>query len=223
MCGRYAQGRAIPELLSRYTALGAELISSEQSLAPCLNIAPSMRPAVVFKEAGKTLLGALQWGFVPQWAKSLDTLKSKPINARSETADTSGMFRDSFRSRRCLVPATAFYEWQGSKPPKQPWRIHPTDQDVASFAGLWSRWRVAGGVELCTFAILTTEANDVVRPVHDRMPCILHADEEAEWLDAATKPERCKALLRPYPASDTDTQRVSTAINKPGAVVDELF
>ncbi len=197
MCGRYAQGRAIPELLSRYTALGAELIAAEQSLAPCFNIAPSMRPAVVFNEAGSTLLGAMQWGFVPQWAKSLDALKSKPINARSETADTSGMFRDSFRSRRCLVPATAFYEWQGSKPPKQPWRIQPMDQELASFAGLWSRWKDAGGVELYTFAILTTEANDVVRPIHDRMPCILHPGKKRSGWTRPRSPSAARPCCAP--------------------------
>jgi len=217
MCGRYAQGKAVPELLSRYIHLGALSIASQQGLLPAFNIAPSLLAAVVFQDAGATQIGPMRWGLVPRWAKSLDALKSKPINARSETADTGPMFRDAFRSGRCLVPATGFFEWQGAKSPKQPWFIHARDQETLSFAGLWSRWKESGGdTELLTFAILTTDANESVKPIHDRMPCILRPNDEVEWLDSATSTERCKALLRPYPAGETVAYRVSTMVSKPG-------
>lgn len=216
MCGRYALGKAIPEVISRYIHLGTLSIASEQTLLPSFNIAPSTQAAVIFQDGGEAHIGPMRWGLVPRWAKTLDALKSKPINARSETADTGAMFRDAFRSARCLVPATGFFEWQGSKPPKQPWFIHVQHQEILSFAGLWSRWKESDSeTELLTFTILTTEANETVKPIHDRMPCILRPDDEAEWLDSSTNAERCKSLLRPYSAGETEAYRVSTAVNKP--------
>ena len=223
MCGRYAQGRAIPELLSRYAHLGAAIIASEQVLHPAFNITPGAYATAVLREGDAVELAPVRWGLVPRWTKSLEALKAKPINARSETASSSPMFRDAFRSGRCLVPGSGFYEWQGSKPPKQPWFIHAADQEILSFAGLWSQWKQPDGAELRTFAILTTDANATVQPIHNRMPCILHPDEEAAWLDESTPPERCKALLRPYPAEATAAYKVSTAVNKPGTEGPELL
>ncbi len=224
MCGRYAQGRAIPELLARYARLGVSLVASEQALHAGFNIAPGSSAAVVFLEGGNGFLGPMRWGLVPHWTKSIEALKSKPINARSETASSGAMFRDAFRSRRCLVPASGFFEWQGAKPPKQPWFIHVRDRETLSFAGLWSRWKdAANGTELSTFAILTTEANATVKPIHDRMPCILRSEEEEEWMDAATAPDRCTALLRPYPSGETVVYAVSKSINKPGGGGPELL
>jgi len=218
MCGRYAQGKAIPELVSRYVKLGARLIGEEQVLHPSFNIAPGAYAPVLIRDAEGAILRAMRWGLVPQWAKSLAELKSKPFNARSETAATGPMFRDSFRSRRCLVPAQGFYEWQGSKSPKQPWYIHAKDQEDLSFAGLWSSWKDPGtGTVLDTYTILTTDANEAVRPLHDRMPCMLHPSEEEIWLDPATSPDDCESLLRPYPAEDTDAYPVSRDIGKVGS------
>ncbi|MBI1319151.1 MAG: hypothetical protein GC168_09405 [Candidatus Hydrogenedens sp.] len=224
MCGRYAQGRAIPELLSRYAHLGGLLVATEQTLLTGYNITPGAYATVVFKDAVQAQLGPMRWGLVPRWAKSLETLKSKPINARSETADTGPMFRDAFRSGRCIVPAMGFYEWKGAKPPKQPYFIYRKGQDILSFAGLWSRWKQPDGAELVTFAILTTAANEAVKPVHDRMPCILQSEsEEAEWVDPASKPARCKELLRPCPADEIALHPVSTAVNRPGYDSPELI
>lgn len=217
MCGRYAQGKAVPEVVSRYARLGALRIASEQLLHPGFNVAPGNYAAVIHRDAAGLSLEPMRWGLVPRWAKSLESLKSKPINARSETADSGAMFRDAFRSSRCLVPAMGFFEWQGSKPPKQPWFIHARDQELLSFAGLCSRWvEPTSGTQLQTFTILTTDANEVVRPIHDRMPCILHPEEEEEWLAGSTSLEHCKALLRPYPVEETLAYRVSTAVNRPG-------
>lgn len=217
MCGRYAQGRAIPELIARFSRLAPLRIASEQLPPPSFNVAPGVFAPVIRHEVEGFTVEPMIWGLVPRWAKSLDSLKSRPINARSETADTGAMFRDAFRTGRCIVPAMGFYEWQGARPPKQPWFISAKDQDILAFAGLSAHWRdPASGDERDTFAILTTDANEAVRPIHDRMPCILHPDDEAEWLDPGTSDFRCKELLAPYPASQTTTLRVSTAVNKVG-------
>jgi len=223
MCGRYAQGRAIPEVLARYADLGAILVASEQLLLSGFNIRPGAYATVVYQEGNQTGIGPMRWGLLPHWAKSLDAVKVKPINARSETADTSPMFREAFRSGRCLVPATGFFEWQGKKPPKQPYFIHVADQELFSFAGLWSRWKGAGGAELLTFAILTTAANEAVQPVHDRMPCILHPEEKFQWLDSRADLAEIKGLLRPYPAGPMRLHRVSAAVNTPGRDGPELI
>lgn len=217
MCGRYTQGKAIPELVSRYVKLGARLIGEEQVLHPSFNIAPGAYAPVLIRDGEGATLRAMRWGLVPPWAKSLDTLKSKPFNARSETADSGPMFRDAFRTRRCLVPAQGFYEWQGSKAPKQPWYIHATDQENVSFAGLWSSWKdPSTGTVLDTYTILTTDANETVQPLHDRMPCILHPDEEQVWLEPTTSIAACKMLLRPYPAKSTVAYPVSRDIGRIG-------
>lgn len=222
MCGRYAQGRAIPELLARYAQLGLDSIAAEQGFQ-CFNIAPSMLATVIFRDGANIRVGPMRWGFVPHWAKSLAELKQKPINARSETADTGPMFRDAFKSARCLVPATGFFEWQGSRPPKQPFYIRPVDQEIYSFAGLWSRWRDPGGVELATFCILTTEANAVVKPIHDRMPCILRPEEETDWLSPSQGVAKAKSVLSQYPSDKTTAHPVSNLVNKPGNDCPELI
>lgn len=222
MCGRYAQGRAIPNLLARYAHLAAEVIAEQQGFLT-YNAAPGSLRAVVYAENGHTWLGPMRWGLVPRWAKSLSALKQKPINARSETADAGAFFRDAFRTGRCLVPATGFYEWQGARPPKRAFYIHATDQDICSFAGLWSRWNGPGGEDLLTFAILTTAANAVVLPVHDRMPCILRPGDEAAWLDPSTRVADAKVLLRPYPAEATDAYPVASLVNRPATDGPELI
>jgi len=215
MCGRYTQGRAIPNLIERYAALGLDNLSEEQGFAPRYNIAPGQLAGVIFQGSGARQAAAMRWGLVPHWAKSLEGLKHKPINAKSETADTGAFFRDAFKSRRCLVPATGFFEWKGARPPKQPFYIHPTDQEIFSFAGLWSRWNAPGGEAMETFTILTTAANAYMEKIHHRMPCILRPEDEAAWLDnEVTDIAAAKALLTQYPSEKLATHPVSTAVNK---------
>jgi len=223
MCGRYAQGRAIPELVSRYAHLGAVRIADEAGFFTGFNIAPTTTPAVLVRDESGVVFGPMQWGFVPHWAKSLDQLKARPINARSETADTSGMFRHAFQTRRCIVPAMGFYEWQGKQAPKQPYFIHSTKEEILSFAGLWARWRNPDGGDLLTFTILTTEANPAIARIHDRMPCILDREDEAAWIAADTAPAALKELLRPYPGDATAAYPVSPAVNKAGQGGAELL
>lgn len=221
MCGRYAQGRAIPELIQRYLALGARSIAAQQSLLGA-HIAPGTTPAVLYCDHAQTLLGPMRWGFIPHWTKDLQQLKQRPINARSETAATGAFFRDAFRARRCIVPATGFYEWSGPRGKRVPWHIRATDQTVCSFAGLWSPWAEPNGTLHLTFTILTTAANATIAPLHDRMPCILREADEAAWLDPATPTGDAQDLLAPYPAEATEvrpaTPEDTPALFKPTAL-----
>lgn len=167
---------------------------------PRWNAAPTDRLPVVRRhpETGEHALDLLRWGLVPRWAKDLSG-GAKCINARSETAATSRMFADSFARRRCLVPADAFYEWQKDGATKIPWAIGMADGSPLVFAGLWEGWRdPADGSIVRSFSILTTAANDVLRPVHDRMPVILAPDRWALWLgDEPADPERLQSVLLP--------------------------
>jgi putative SOS response-associated peptidase YedK len=156
----------------------------------------------------------LRWGLIAPWAK--DT-KVAPINARAETAADKPTFRHAFRKKRCLIPADGFYEWvaQAGEKRKQPFCFRPWDERPWAFAGLWERWEgPEGPVESC--AILTTEANDLVRPVHDRMPVIVPEQHWASWLDPqAQDAGEVVPLLRPYPADAMRAYPVGSLVNSP--------
>jgi putative SOS response-associated peptidase YedK len=166
------------------------------------NIAPSQPVAVVRQDGGVRRLALLRWGLVPHWQKPADKPKAF-INARAESADTRPVFRDAFRRRRCLVPATGFYEWRAAAPgqPKTPFVFRLPDGGVFAFAGLWDEWRGPDGEPLQTCTILTTDANEEVQPVHARMPVILPPDDFGQWLDPQAAPAAVKPLLRPYPGA----------------------
>ncbi len=182
-------------------------------LAPRYNIAPSQPvPVVRAADAGREWVN-LRWGLVPSWAKDA---KLAQINARAETAPDKPMFRSAFRKRRCLIPASGFYEWQatGGKR-KQPFCIRLADDKPFAFAGLWERWEGPDGpVESC--CILTTEANDLVRPIHDRMPVILDPRHFDQWLDPKQRDAAALApLLRPFAVDAMKAYPVSPWVNDP--------
>jgi putative SOS response-associated peptidase YedK len=165
----------------------------------------------------------LKWGLIPSWAKD-DSMSARLINARSETVTEKPAFREAFKRSRCIIPADGFYEWQRTEGKKQPYFFHMRDEHPFGFAGLWDRWRGENGkvIESCT--ILTTEANEVLLPVHDRMPVILHPETYDEWLDAdARAVESLKELLRPYPASEMTSYPVSARVNSPRNQGEELI
>jgi putative SOS response-associated peptidase YedK len=178
------------------------------------NVAPSQQVPIVRMDNGERVLSCAQWGFIPEWAKELP--KVKPINAKSETVSTSGMFRRAFNSRRCLIPTDGFYEWQGTKPPKQPYFIHRKDDALFAFAGLWEQWKPekdSEPIETCT--IITTESNDLMRPIHNRMPVIVSPDDYAKWLDERTRGQDVQDILHPYEAESLEAYAVSTKVNAP--------
>jgi putative SOS response-associated peptidase YedK len=160
------------------------------------NIAPTQEaPVVRVDKEGAREIAMLRWGLVPFWAKDLKA-GTKMINARSEGVESKPAFRDALRQRRCVVPATGFFEWQGEPGRKQPFAITLPQQPLIAFAGLWERWKPAEGEPVETFTILTTEANATIAPIHDRMPVILPMDAVDTWLTGPAA-EAAK-LLTPY-------------------------
>jgi putative SOS response-associated peptidase YedK len=179
------------------------------------NIAPSLTVPIVRMDGdGKRVIAPAQWGFVPAWSKEWP--KTRPINARAETVSTSGMFRQAFNSGRCLVPADGFYEWQGTKPPRRPYFIHLKDDGVFAFAGLWSRWTSPDKPDpIDTFTIITTEPNELVRSIHNRMPVVLRPQDYGRWLDPNLPGKEVTGLLTPYAADGMDAYAITSAVNSP--------
>jgi putative SOS response-associated peptidase YedK len=208
MCGRFLLMTSGKDAAETYG------LADAPELFPRYNIAPTQTVlAVRAGAAGLREATLLRWGLVPSWAK--DT-KVAPINARSETAADKPMFRAALRKRRCLIPASGFYEWAVVAGRKQPYCFRPLDESWPfAFAGLWERWDGEGGpVESC--AILTTTANELVRPVHERMPVILPAQNWAAWLDPQMQDAVALApLLRPYPTNAMRAYAVSQLVNNP--------
>jgi putative SOS response-associated peptidase YedK len=192
MCGRYTLTTP-PDVLARVFC-----VPSVPPLQPRYNIAPTQTVPIVRPAAGREMVLA-RWGLVPSWASDL-SMGYRLINARVETVADKPSFRAAFRQRRCLIPATGFYEWQKLGKLKQPYHIRRKDGDPFAFAGLWEHWQSPEGevVESCT--ILTTEANEVMMPLHDRMPVILDAGVYDRWLDPSAKDVAAlQTLLVPYP------------------------
>jgi putative SOS response-associated peptidase YedK len=207
MCGRFAS-QLPPDLLARTLAVLGDIPNTP----PSWNVAPTQTALVVRRhpETGERRMNALRWGLVPHFTKDLKACK-RPINARSETAATSGMFRGALAARRCLVPADAFYEWRAMPDGKQPYAIARADGVPLAFAGLWESWRDPAGEVLRTFTIATTAANDDMAALHDRMPVILEPDDWPVWLgeEAGDHAE----LLRPAAPGTVRLWAVSRAVN----------
>lgn len=208
MCGRYTLMKIADLLrLIPWLQLPADLLEREDNrLRSRYNVAPSQLMPI----ATATDVRLARWGFVPGWTTGKP--KAQPINARAETVATSGMFRRAFQSHRCLVPADGFYEWQGQKPPKQPYLIRMRDHGLFAFAGLWSRWHPENAEPVDTFTIITTSPNDLMKPIHDRMPVIIPPDQYRQWL-TGDKPQ--DDLLKPYPAGQMEAMAVSSQVNNP--------
>jgi putative SOS response-associated peptidase YedK len=210
MCGRFVLANTPEQLMKAYR------LSSAPDVRPRYNIAPSQKVAVVRQHnGGERELSLLQWGLIPSWSKD-PAISHKLINARSETVHEKPSFKQAFRSRRCIIPASGFYEWEKSGQEKIPHYFHLPD-DVMSLAGLWERWKSPEGTEIETCTILTTAANSLVRRFHDRMPVILHRDELAVWLSRDLDDINClMELFHPYPADQLREYVVTQAVNNPG-------
>ena len=157
----------------------------------------------------------LRWGLIPSWAKD-PKIGNQCINAKAETVAEKPSFRAAFKKRRCLVVATGFYEWQVQGRTKQPMWIGLRSKRPFAFAGLWEHWTPAEGEPLVTCTIITTEPNELMRPIHNRMPAILAPTSYDQWLDPAFQHiEPLKALLRPYLSEELTAYPVSTLVNNP--------
>jgi putative SOS response-associated peptidase YedK len=210
VCGRAFQTTAPERLRAHYGTTNA--LANQP---PRYNIAPTQSvPVVRFNpKTRERSLDLLRWGLVPFWAKDL-AIGAKAINARAEDIAGKPMFREAYAQRRCLVPVDGFYEWRRSQSGKQPYAITLADDGLMTLAGLWERWKAPGGEIVRSFTIVTTAANDTLRPLHDRMPVILDAADFPAWLgetDAA--PAALAGLLRPYRADGVRYRAVSQAVN----------
>ncbi|RIK39457.1 MAG: hypothetical protein DCC55_18065 [Chloroflexi bacterium] len=213
MCGRFTLN-ASPEQLAELFDLPEAPVT-----VPRYNIAPTQPVAVVrINPQSKAREWALvQWGFVPSWAKD-PSLGAKMINARAETVAEKPAFRAAFKRRRCLVPASGFYEWQKRGTRKQPYYITQRDETPFGLAGLWEFWQGADGSALETCTILTTDPNELMEPLHNRMPVIIAPEDYGMWLgsggdDSPQELDQLRHLLRPYPAEAMRAYPVSTFVN----------
>lgn len=217
MCGRFTLAVEPVELQEAF-----DLSEMPTDWILRMNIAPT-QPVAVLTSTTEKKIDFMRWGLVPSWAKDI-TIGSRMFNARSETLAEKPSFRNAFARRRCLILADGFYEWQkqGGKAPSIPYRFQLIDQKPFAFAGLWETWHSSEGDELRTCTIITTSANAVVAPVHERMPVILDCEHCWHWLEQRDPPA-LQSMLVPYPpekmtASRVDRMPADPAFGLPAAV-----
>ncbi len=213
MCGRYSQRQSAKIIAQAFQ------VDEVPTLEPRYNIAPTQSVPTVLQTSASTnrQFKMLHWGLIPSWAKDRK-MGAKLINARAQTVAEKPAFRSAFRQRRCLVLADGFYEWQQQeqKKQKQPFYFRLSDERPFAFAGLWEHWRGEDGEEIHSCTLLTTEANELMQPIHNRMPVILDPKDYDLWLDLEVKKqELLQPLLHPYRSEEMTAYPVSKVVNKP--------
>jgi putative SOS response-associated peptidase YedK len=210
MCGRFTFA-ICPELLAEI--FGVDVL---RKLHPRYNIAPTQHVPIIRESAtGGRRLSSVRWGLVPHWANDF-SIGNRLINARCETAHEKPAFRQAIRARRCIIPASGFFEWASTPSGKIPHYVTMQDGAPLAFAGIWDSWKSPDGESIETFAILTTTANSLIAPLHDRMPVLLHPTEFELWLDRSTNnPEKLRRLYQPYPSELMREWEVTTLVNNP--------
>ncbi len=223
MCGRFAIAASKDEMLA-YLQEYLDLLDETglEFRLPRYNISPGELIPVVVSADGKCALRLLKWGFVPTFARN-ETKPLRLINAKAETIADKPAFRASFRRRRCLIPATGFFEWKATGGPKTPYYITVRNQPFFALAGIWDDYRIATGEAGSACAILTTAAGRILLPVHDRMPVIVDVANYGLWLEEETDPERLRALFYSVADERLELAEVSPAVNKPGNDVIECI
>ena len=214
MCGRF-ELHATPAKIKAYFVLTGEI-----GFSPSWNIAPATPiNSIVADEEENRHLKLMHWGLIPSWAKD-KSIATRLINARSETITEKPSFRNAFKRRRCIIPASGFYEWKKTEDnKKQPWYISLTSNDPMAFAGLWEHWTSKEGDEIESCCIITTSANKFMQPIHDRMPVILSPDQWSVWLSQKEQiPERVLPLLylQKYKRPSMQAWPVSRELNRAG-------
>jgi putative SOS response-associated peptidase YedK len=208
MCGRFALWTP-PGTITKYFK-----VSVARDILPRYNIAPGQNILVIRQtNATQRLPVLIRWGLIPSWAKE-ESVGFKMINARAESIMEKPAFKAAFKSRRCLIPASGFYEWKKEGSSKQPYLIRLQDADLFALAGIWESWKKPGSdsvIESC--AILTSSANRVVGRIHDRMPVIIRPDDFALWLDTIDSNHRVNALMHPFDDRNMACHPVSKAVN----------
>jgi putative SOS response-associated peptidase YedK len=210
MCGRFALYRSLEEIKEAFSIQQVNL-----ELEPSYNVAPTQDVAVVVQREEGNTLEKMRWGLIPFWAKD-PSIGSRMINARSETVHEKNSFKRPLKSQRCLVIADGFFEWQKTGQSKVPMFIQLKSKRPFGFAGLYDAWRSPEGEAITSCTIITTDANDFIRPIHDRMPVILPKQGEAIWLNPAIQRiDELRSLLAPYPADEMEAYEVSRLVNSP--------
>ena len=206
MCGRFTQIDSEYKVMSIF-----EISHSKIVLEPRYNISPSQQIPVIIRQKRFRTLEMLEWGLIPFWAK-----EPKPvINARAETAAEKPTFRHAFRKRRCLIPASGFFEWTKEEGQKKPYFIRIKNGDPFAFAGLWEEWTSTKGETRRTCVILTIAANSLMRKIHHRMPVILTPASGNIWLDQSGEQSTLEKLLLPFTADKMEAWRVSSKVSVP--------
>jgi len=209
VCGRFVM---ITDLSTIIDVFGIEHVSGD--VRPSYNIAPGSTVAAVIND-GATRLVNFRWGLVPSWSRD-PAIGARLINARGETVAEKPSFRAAFKQRRCLIIANGFYEWQRRTTGKTPMYISLKGEIPFGFAGLFETWRSPEGEKLRTCTIITTDANELIRPIHDRMPVIIPAGQVPRWLDPSmADTTRLVSLLVPYPECEMTAYAVSPLVNSP--------
>ena len=212
MCGRYSETGGVPNL-ERHFGAPAKL----PDYRPRYNIAPTQSAPVVVVDDGGRVIKRMRWGLIPFWAKDIK-IGHRMINARAESVSEKPAYRRSFQRQRCVVAADGFYEWQRREHDKQPFRFTLDPEAPIGFAGLWDRWKDPDSDfgELQSFTIITTTANSIARPVHDRMPVILPPETYERWLDPDLRDVGVLlAWLQPYATGAMRCYPISRLINSP--------
>jgi putative SOS response-associated peptidase YedK len=211
MCGRFTLNTSA-QILAEFFQL-AEI----PDIKPRYNIAPTQAIATVTiaPEKMQRHFQFMRWGLIPSWAKDVK-IGNQMINARSETVAEKPAFRSAIKHRRCLIVADGFYEWQPQGKTKQPYYFQMADSQPFAFAGLWENWESTEGENIASCTIITTAANETVKPVHDRMPVILPEGDWEHWLDPAiTNSQQVLPLLKPYDPTAMKGNAVSAIVNNP--------
>jgi putative SOS response-associated peptidase YedK len=211
MCGRFNLFATADQIMAEFG-----LPDAPQPIAPRYNIAPTQPVAIVRTHPHRPQreLTYAHWGLIPSWARDIK-MASRMINARSETAAEKPAYRAAFKRRRCLVPATGFYEWQKTSSGKQPIHFQVDDGGLFALAGLWEYWSGADGSEIESCTIMTTEPNELVRPIHNRMPVIVSPQDYELWLDPDAPLPAVQSILGPFSAELMTATPISTRVNSP--------
>jgi putative SOS response-associated peptidase YedK len=210
MCGRFALIDPAEQLAMQFD------LPAIADLTPRYNIAPT-QPVLAVRQAqgnGAREWALLRWGLIPSWSKDI-AIGNRLINARGETVAEKPSFRAAFKRRRCLIPASGFYEWQKQGKTKQPIYITPANGEMFALAGLWESWQGTDGSELESCTIVTTTPNELMTPIHNRMPVIVAPEDYDTWLDSEPEPSLGLHLIRPYPSDLMQVTAVSTYVNSP--------
>lgn len=213
MCGRFTLTAPADQIIDLFELQRLPEIEAHYNIAPTQDVLTIRRPGEeADPERDVREAELMRWGLIPHWADDR-SIGNRLINARSETVHEKSAFRDAFDKRRCLIAADGFIEWKSVQGRKQPYHVRLRDRGPFGFAGLWERWRDEDGKWLTTCTILTTEPNELVENVHDRMPVIVHPADHELWLSPVAKADDLKAVFTPYPADELEMVAVNPRVN----------